>query len=103
MPEPNLDWVRGLADRSCQLIGGRDAAGNPISPALVMTSKDGIVLNLAAGVLRTINIECRISWNQGRCTLRVGGVDALRKWKSQVGFLDNEKSKQLDEVLRVFD
>ena len=98
---PSRGWVRGLADRSCQIIGGLDSNGEPISPAIVMTSKGGSVLMAAGGFLRSIDIGCKVSWKKARCTLRVGGVDALKKWRDEIGFLDSEKTRQLDEVLRV--
>lgn len=95
MPTPSRDWIRGLADRSCQLLTE--------ARAIVLTSNDGHVLAAAAGYLRTIGIDCRVSWKDGRCALRVGGLEALRRWQDEIGFLDPSKAKQLEEVLRVAD
>ncbi len=92
MPEPNRDWVRGLADRSCQIVE-RDRA-------IVLTSTEGSTLAMAYHFLRSIDVPCRITWRDQHATLRVGGLEALVRWKNEVGFNDPEKARQLDEVIR---
>lgn len=90
--QPDRSWVRGLADRSCQVL--QEAR------AIVLTASNDHVLSKAAWFLRSLGVACRLRWKGARCTLRVGGLHALQRWQVEIGFLDPQKAQQLDEVLR---
>lgn len=90
------DWVRGFADRSSQLITGED-----VTPAIVMTAGSDQVLRPLLGWLKRGGWEVRLSRTGARWTLRISGLEQLRRWAAEIGFVDPEKQSSLNEVTRV--
>jgi hypothetical protein len=90
------DWIRGFADRSCQIVGGR-------SPAIVMTATDDYTLRIVWSWLNGKGYRARVTPGTANYTLRIGGIESLRLWRQEVGFFDQHKLNLLDEVISVAD
>jgi len=89
------EFVRGFMARFCQV--------DPSMREIVTTSNNGRLLSQVGMALRRNKILCTVSQVGTRWRLRIRGLDALKQWRSLVGFVDSERATKLDEIIRTLE
>lgn len=87
----NFSWLRGFADRGCQL--------HLASRSIFMTSNDQVLLRDIYSFLVLQKFHCRWSRMGDRFGIRISTQASLQKWRDHVGFSDPAKQAKLDELI----
>ena len=87
-----VGFIKGFFQRHCQV--------DTSTPELVTTSGDRGLLERIRMALQTLGIQSTVSPVGDRWRLRVRNLDSLRKWSTEVGFMDAERSLRLDSIIQ---
>jgi len=92
MSDITTDYIRGFADRRCQVsVPGK---------AIIITAGHCDTLRQVYAFLIRNGIKCNLTpTTGGRSMLRIGQRASLEKWRDLIGFTDSENNKKLDEIL----